>query len=71
MSAHTHIQQQLTYGKEQGWDQEHKLYEFNAGTTAGDWYSGTADELGVPASTMRTELQEAMRLFTLAIRIIK
>ncbi|MCT4216413.1 calcineurin-like phosphoesterase C-terminal domain-containing protein [Elizabethkingia anophelis] len=53
MSAHTHIQQQLTYGKEQGWNQENKLYEFNAGTTAGDWYSGTVDELGVPASTMR------------------
>ena len=53
MSAHTHIQQQLTYKeKNKGSDQNTKLYEFNAGTTAGDWYS-EQHELGVPTSTMR------------------
>src|SRR5690606_36214256 len=27
--------------------------EYNVGTTCGDWYSGTADEAGLPTSTMR------------------
>lgn len=53
MSAHTHKQTQLFYTKKHGWNGEKELHEINMGTTSGDWYSGTADELGVPASTMR------------------
>ncbi len=53
MSAHTHIQQQIFYSKKDGWTQPVPLHEYNAGTTCGDWYSGTADETGVPQSTMR------------------
>jgi len=29
------------------------LHEYNVGTTCGDWWSGTADEIGLPTSTMR------------------
>lgn len=53
LSAHTHIQQQIFYGKEQGWKQEKAHHEYNVGTTSGDWYSGVINEQGVPSSTMR------------------
>ena len=53
LSAHTHIQQQIFYGKPQGWNGAKNLHEYNAGTTCGDWWSGTADNIGLPTSTMR------------------
>ena len=53
MSAHTHKQSQLFYTKKHGWDGFKELHEYNVGTTSGDWYSGTADAVGVPKSTMR------------------
>ncbi|UYW01005.1 calcineurin-like phosphoesterase family protein [Flavobacterium agricola] len=53
LSAHTHIQQQLFYDKEQGWKQDKPHHEYNVGTTSGDWYSGLTNKQGVPASTMR------------------
>ena len=53
MSAHTHLQRQNFYGREDGWKQDKPHHEYNAGTTSGDWYSGELNEQGVPASTMR------------------
>lgn len=53
LSAHTHIQQQIFYGKQAGWKGSKDLHEYNVGTTCGDWYSGTPDEAGLPTSTMR------------------
>ncbi len=53
MSAHTHKQTQLFYGKGEGWDGKKPLHEINMGTTSGDWYSGEVNEQGVPNSTMR------------------
>lgn len=53
LSAHTHIQQQIFYGKKKGWNGQKPLHEYNVGTTCGDWYSGIADETGLPTSTMR------------------
>lgn len=53
MSAHTHKQTQIFYGKGDGWEGMKDLHELNMGTTSGDWYSGTVDKLGVPVSTMR------------------
>lgn len=53
LSAHTHIQQQIFYGKSDGWKGSKDLHEYNAGTTCGDWWSGTADDKGLPTSTMR------------------
>jgi hypothetical protein len=52
LSAHTHIQQ-LFYGKSEGWNGSKDLHEYNVGTTCGDWWSGTSDDLGLPTSTMR------------------
>lgn len=53
MSAHTHYQKQIFYGKEDGWKQEKPHHEYNVGTTSGDWYSGVTNKKGVPNSTMR------------------
>lgn len=53
LSAHTHIQQQIFYGKDKGWKQEKAHHEYNVGTTSGDWYSGEMNAQGVPVSTMR------------------
>ena len=53
LSAHTHIQRQDFFGKEEGWLQEKHHHEYNVGTTSGDWYSGKLDKSGVPISTMR------------------
>lgn len=53
MSAHTHLQRQNFYGREDGWQQDKPHHEYNAGTTSGDWYSGEPNAAGVPTSTMR------------------
>ncbi len=53
MSAHTHKQSQIFYTKKDGWEGQKDLHEYNVGTTSGDWYSGTIDEIGVPKSIMR------------------
>lgn len=53
MSAHTHYQEQVFIGKEDGWPQTKPHHHFNVGASCGDWYSGKPDENGVPLSTMR------------------
>ena len=53
LSAHTHVQKQDFFGKEEGWSQEMPHHQYNVGTTSGDWYSGKLDEEGLPISTMR------------------
>lgn len=53
LSAHTHVQKQDFFGKEEGWFQEKPHHQYNVGTTSGDWYSGKLDERGLPISTMR------------------
>lgn len=53
MSAHTHLQRHNFYDKNDGWQGSKPFHEYNAGTTAGDWYSGELDEAGIPVSTMR------------------
>ncbi|MEX0981514.1 MAG: calcineurin-like phosphoesterase family protein [Bacteroidales bacterium] len=53
LSAHTHIQNQLFFGPEHGWQQEGSHHHYNVGTTSGDWYSGKLNERGIPVSTMR------------------
>lgn len=53
LSAHTHLQRNNYYTREDGWQQATPHHEYNAGTTSGDWYSGELDERGIPVSTMR------------------
>jgi len=53
LSAHTHLQKQDLFYKEDGWKQDKPHHHYNVGTTSGDWYKGTLDEKGIPVSTMR------------------
>lgn len=53
MSAHTHVQMQNFYGSEIGWNGVEPFYEYNVGTTCGDWYSGIVGSNGQPDATMR------------------
>ena len=53
LSAHTHLQKQDFFGKEDGWPQDKPHHHYNVGTTSGDWYSGQLNQDGVPKSTMR------------------
>lgn len=53
LSAHSHIQQQVFADKELGWNGEKPFYEYNVGTSNGDWYSGQIGPDGTPVSMMR------------------
>jgi hypothetical protein len=52
LSAHSHNQRQEFYGKDLGWTKDKQLYEFNVGTTCGNWWSGKVDDRGVIESEM-------------------
>ncbi len=53
LSAHTHIQQNLFVGPEDGWAGSDPHHHLNAGTICGSWWSGAPDEFGIPHTTMR------------------
>lgn len=53
LSAHTHRHEQKFYTEKEGWKGKKPLFEYNLGTTSGDWYSGEYDHSGTPSSTMR------------------
>ncbi|RAV30304.1 calcineurin-like phosphoesterase C-terminal domain-containing protein [Sinomicrobium soli] len=53
LSAHTHLQKQDFFGKEDGWTGTKPHHSYNVGTTSGDWYSGKLNDKGIPVSTMR------------------
>lgn len=53
MSAHTHFQEQIYYTEKHGWFGKQPLHEYNAGTTSGDWYSGSTANKAFPDGTMR------------------
>lgn len=53
VTAHSHVQRNLFYDKDSGWEGNAPLHEYNVGTTSGDFYSGFLDERGIPISTMR------------------
>lgn len=52
-SAHTHFQTHYKYTESEGWYGAKPFFEFNVGTTCGDWYAGAIDSLETPSSTMR------------------
>ncbi|WP_048922794.1 calcineurin-like phosphoesterase C-terminal domain-containing protein [Rufibacter radiotolerans] len=52
ISAHTHIQKQDFFSKEDGWQQDRLHHEYNAATTSGNWYSGKLAKDGTPESYM-------------------
>lgn len=53
LSAHTHLQKQDYFDRNDGWMQDTPHHHYNVGTTSGDWYKGLVGENGVPESTMR------------------
>lgn len=53
LSAHTHIQRQDFFGKDEGFNRDKPHHEYNVGTTSGDWYSGKLNKEGIPISVMR------------------
>ena len=65
MSAHTHWQEQIFYGLQDGWKQQGVHHEYNVGTTSGDWYSGTRNEYGIPSSTMRDGTPKGYAILTI------
>lgn len=52
LSAHTHMQRQYFFGKEDGLNRATPHHEYNVGTTSGNWYSGRLNEGGIPLATM-------------------
>lgn len=53
LSGHTHFQMQLPITAEDGWKGKETIWEYNVGTTSGDWYSGELDADGLPCAMMR------------------
>lgn len=52
-SAHTHIQQHLFLGPDDGWPGAEPHHHVNFVTACGSWWSGAPDEVGIPHTTMR------------------
>lgn len=65
LSAHSHIQQQLYCGPEEGWHGEKPYHEYNVGTSNGDWYSGRLGPDGTPTSTMRDGTEKGYAVVTI------
>ncbi|TYP91991.1 N terminal of Calcineurin-like phosphoesterase [Fodinibius salinus] len=53
LSAHTHIQQFRFFDADERWHLVNPHVHYNVGTTGGDWWSGVADERGIPHTLMR------------------
>lgn len=52
LSAHSHAQWHVRYGKDKGWNGENPLHEYNVGAACGAFWSGAKDATGIPDSTM-------------------
>ncbi len=66
ISAHTHQQEQVFYGKEDGWNGTAPFHEYNVGTTCGDWYSGKLNSQGLPDATMRDGTPQGYAVVTIS-----
>jgi hypothetical protein len=49
ISAHTHFQEHLFIGREDGWNGAQPHHHFNHATVCGSWWRGMPDERGIPA----------------------
>jgi len=52
LSGHTHFQEQVVFGPEDGYAPGGHLH-WNQGAAAGSWWRGAPDETGIPHTTMR------------------
>lgn len=63
VSAHTHYQEHIFYGKEQGWKGKDKHHHVVNVTTCGSWWQGSPDEYGIPHATMRDGAPNGYAIF--------
>jgi len=52
LSAHTHAQQHVFHGADEGWIGARPLHEYNVGASCGAFWTGVKDTDGIPATTM-------------------
>lgn len=52
LSAHSHLQQHVFHGAEQGWAGAAPLHEYNVGAACGGFWGGVADGEGIPDARM-------------------
>jgi hypothetical protein len=52
LSAHSHVQQHVFHGAEQGWQGTAPLHEYNVGAACGGFWGGVADAAGIPDARM-------------------
>ena len=52
LSGHSHTQQHVYHGAEDGWQGASPLHEYNVGAACGAFWSGAKDAAGIPDSTM-------------------
>lgn len=52
LSAHSHVQQHVFHGAEQGWQGAAPLHEYNVGAACGGFWGGVADADGIPDARM-------------------
>ena len=52
LSAHSHVQQHVFHGAEQGWKGAAPLHEYNVGAACGGFWGGVADAQGIPDARM-------------------
>jgi hypothetical protein len=52
LSGHSHNQQHVWHGAENGWEGAQPLHEYNVGAACGAFWSGVKDAQGIPDTTM-------------------
>ena len=64
ISAHTHFMEHVFIGKEDGWMGPERHHHVINVTACGSWWSGTADERGIPHATMSDGGPNGYSIFT-------
>lgn len=64
ISAHTHFMEHVFIGKEDGWMGPQRHHHVINVTACGSWWSGTADERGIPHATMSDGGPNGYSIFT-------
>ncbi|MCB2210517.1 calcineurin-like phosphoesterase family protein [bacterium] len=64
LAGHTHTNDHVYIGEEDGWHGEQPLHQHILGTVSGSWWRGPLDERGIPATTMRDGTENGYHIFT-------
>ncbi len=52
LSGHTHYQRHVMHGRDDGWEGQAPLHEYNVAAASGGFWGGAPDADGIPAATM-------------------